>query len=162
MVLLVNKSKKTLKLFLFQGMPRHAIRPQVVDPKTAVPTEVAPPTFQERTESSIHDPPTSSSQPPTQEPTTDSDLAADSKTPKKRKPVSVSQWHKHKRAIAASHPELSAVEQLIMAKKTYTPAGRIRSAQSLHREAFLLRNPSHGLAPGELEKAIRADLIARI
>jgi len=157
MVLLVKKSKKPVL-----NMPRHAIRPQAVDTKTAVPTEVVPPTFQERTESGIHDPSPSLPQAPTQEPAMDTEVATDSKTPKKRKPASVSQWHAHKRAIAASHPELSAVEQLIMAKKTYTPAGRIRSAQSLHREAFLLRNPTHGLAPEELEKAIRADLIARI
>lgn len=105
-----------------------------VSPATTNPTAIDQlPTFQERTESSIP-------------------------IPTKSK----STWHSHRRSVIASHPELSAVEQTIMAKKTYTPPGRARSAQSIHREAFLLRNPNHGLQEDALNEAIRKDLLARI
>jgi hypothetical protein len=90
------------------------------------------PTFQERTESSVAPP----------------------------KPKST--WHTHRRSVVTAYPDLNAVEQIIMAKKTYTPPGRLRSAQAIHREAFLLRNPNHGLDEAALNDAIRNDLISRI
>jgi hypothetical protein len=72
-------------------------------------------------------------------------------------------WPAHRKRIGAAYPDLSAVEQLILAKKTYIPtSGKLRSAQSLHREAFLLRNPNHNLTPTQLAAAIRMDLVARI
>ncbi len=148
-------------------MPRHNIRPQiaVIDAIKAEGLPAATPSFQERTESSIPVPSiiTPTQTEPTQTPSPSAELGVESPSKKsKRKPASVSQWYAHKRTVAASRPDLSSVEQLILAKKSYTPSGRIRSAQSIHREAYLLRNPNHGLEGGELEKAIRNDLIARI
>ena len=80
----------------------------------------------------------------------------------KRKASTAAPWYAHKKLIIMAHPDLSSVEQLILAKKTYEPLGRQRSAQSLHREAFLLRNPNHGLEWGDLQRAIRVDLLSRI
>lgn len=82
----------------------------------------------------------------------------------KRKATSPAAWYAHKKKVTLDHPELNSTEQLILAKKSYEPVGgRIRTAQSLHREAFLLRNPDHGFKSTlELDRAIRADLISRI
>lgn len=80
----------------------------------------------------------------------------------KRKASTTAPWYAHKKLIIMAHPDMSSVEQLILAKKTYEPLGRQRSAQSLHREAFLLRNPNHGLEWGDLQRAIRVDLLSRI
>ena len=81
----------------------------------------------------------------------------------KRKTSSPAPWYAHKKSVVLANPQLSSVEQLILAKKTYEPtSGRQRSAQAIHREAFLLRNPNHNLDPIELAKAIRTDLLSRI
>jgi hypothetical protein len=82
----------------------------------------------------------------------------------KRKATSPAAWYAHKKKITSEHPGLNSTEQLILAKKTYEPlGGRIRTAQAIHREAFLLRNPDHGIKSRlELDRAIRADLISRI
>lgn len=80
----------------------------------------------------------------------------------KRKASTPAPWYAHRKLVIMAHPDLSSVEQLILAKKTYEPLGRQRSAQSLHREAFLLRNPNHGLEGEELHRAIRLDLLSRI
>jgi hypothetical protein len=80
----------------------------------------------------------------------------------KRKSSSPAQWYAHKKTVIAAHPELNAVEQLILAKKTYIGGNRLRSPISIHREAYLLRNPNHGLSGEELNSAIREDLISRI
>lgn len=139
-------------------MPRHSGRPQFTVADSTRQESPIPdvPTFQERTESSITQPPTQT------EPAQQAQQEAQPTTTGKRKPASASQWYAHKRSVVGSHPELNSVEQLILAKKTYTPTGRIRSPQSIHREAYLLRNQTHGLEGDALEKAIRADLIARI
>jgi hypothetical protein len=81
----------------------------------------------------------------------------------KRKQSSPAAWYAHKKSVVIANPDMSAVEQLILAKKTYEPNGtRQRSAQAIHREAFLLRNPNHNLDPAALSRAIRLDLLSRI
>lgn len=89
--------------------------------------------------------------------------SSDSDTQNKKRKYSNGQWHAHKKATINQRPELNAVEQLILAKKTYKAAsGKLRSPMSIHRDAYLLRNPDHGLSPTDLVTAIREDLIARI
>lgn len=72
-------------------------------------------------------------------------------------------WHQHKKWIQATYRDMNATEQLILAKKSYTPVnGRKQSPSVVHRQAYVLRHPDHGLTGAALTDAIRADLMMRI
>lgn len=84
-------------------------------------------------------------------------------TKKSKRSGTVAEWYKHRRKTINENPSLNAVEQVILAKKTYNPTnGLLKSAVAIHKEAFLLRHPAHGMEKKELELAIRNDLLARI
>jgi len=131
---------------------------QAVD--TFVPEALNPPTpsIQDRMDISIVDP-TSFSFSSVNTPAT----VTEQKDPLTTRRAGSSQaWHTHKKNVVQQNPGLSAVEQLVLAKKTYEPAGRQRSLQSIHKEIFLLRHPNHGLGERELASAVRSDFINRL
>jgi len=93
----------------------------------------------------------------------DDETTNEDKSEKKHKKGTAGEWYVHKRLIVNGHQNLNATEQIILAKKTYRPSsGLLRSVTSIHRDAFLLRNPAHGLSKAALDEAIREDLISRI
>jgi hypothetical protein len=98
-------------------------------------------------------------------------LEQKSETPDELAPVSPSgkkratntEWAMHKAKVIKESTELNAVEQIILAKKTYSPStGKKTSALVVHRQAWVLRHPDHGLSDSDLKAAIDADLMAKI
>jgi hypothetical protein len=73
------------------------------------------------------------------------------------------EWALHKAKVVKESTELNAVEQIILAKKTYIPStGKKTSALVVHRQAWILRHPDHGLSDSELKAKIDEDLMAKI
>jgi hypothetical protein len=133
-----------------------ASKHQVADVSTTVQPEVPPPSIQDRMDISVVEP-TSFGFANVNVP-----VSVTTEESTKRRPGSSQAWHAHKRSVIQQNPNLSAIEQLVLAKKSYEPAGRQRSLQSIHKEVFLLRNPNHGLGEPDLSKAIRSDFLSRI
>jgi len=76
-----------------------------------------------------------------------------------KKPSRLSLWYTHRKKVFDEYKSLSSSEQMIRAKLTYQPEGKLRSVQNLYKTVWSLRNPQHGLKGAELKSKMNDDFV---